>query len=55
MEKAYIVSACRTFIGKMSGALGSVSAEELGSVAIKEAVRRAGVKPEDVDTNSKCC
>lgn len=49
MGKVYIVSACRTPIGKMGGALASVSAAELGSVVIKEAVRRAGVKPQDID------
>lgn len=49
MKKVCIVSACRTPIGKMGGSLASVSAVELGSVVIKEAVRRAGVNPQDVD------
>lgn len=44
-----IVSAARTPIGSFMGALGSVSATKLGSVAIKAAVERAGIKPEQVE------
>ncbi len=43
-----IVSAARTPVGSFSGALGSVSASELGSVAIKSALGRAKVDPGDV-------
>ena len=43
-----IVSATRTPIGRYLGALASVSAPELGATAIREAVKRAGVGPEDV-------
>jgi acetyl-CoA C-acetyltransferase len=49
MKKVYIISACRTAIGKMGGALSSMSAIELGSAVIREAVRRACVEPESVD------
>ncbi|MDO4566882.1 MAG: acetyl-CoA C-acetyltransferase, partial [Oscillospiraceae bacterium] len=49
MKKIVIASACRTAIGKMGGALSNVPAAELGSIAIKEAVERAGLKPEQVD------
>lgn len=44
-----IAGACRTAIGKMGGALKDVPVAELGSVVIKEALNRAGVKPEQVD------
>ena len=43
-----IISATRTPIGRYLGALASVTAPELGSAAIREAVKRAGVGPEDV-------
>ena len=46
---AYIVSACRTAIGEFLGGLSSIPAPELGSVVIREAVSRAGIKPEDVE------
>jgi acetyl-CoA C-acetyltransferase len=45
---AVIVSACRTPIGAFGGALKDVSAVDLGSVVIKEAIARAGVAPADV-------
>ncbi len=48
-KKVVIASACRTAIGKMGGALSTVPAVELGATVIKEAVKRAGLKPEDVD------
>lgn len=44
-----IVSAARTPMGSMSGSLSSVAAHELGSVAIKAAVERAGIDPAAVD------
>ena len=43
-----ILSACRTPIGNFGGALKDLSAVDLGAVVIKEAVRRAGVSPDDV-------
>ena len=43
-----IISATRTPIGRYLGALASVTAPELGATAIREAVKRAGVGPEDV-------
>ena len=48
-KKVVLAGACRTAIGKMGGALSNVPAAELGSIVIKEALNRAGVKPEDVD------
>ena len=49
MPGSYIVAGARTPIGKMSGALASFSAADLGGIAIAEALLRAGVAPEEVD------
>jgi len=49
MKEIVIVSGVRTAQGKFSGALKGFSAPELGSIVIKEAVKRAGIKPKDVD------
>ncbi|MBE6055501.1 acetyl-CoA C-acetyltransferase, partial [Clostridium sp.] len=49
MKNVVIASAVRTPIGKFGGTLKSVSAIELGSIVIKEALKRAKVKPEEVD------
>jgi acetyl-CoA C-acetyltransferase len=46
---SYIVAGARTPIGKMSGALASFSAADLGGVAITAALERAGVAPDEVD------
>ena len=48
-ERVVIVSAVRTAIGKMGGQFANVPAVDLGATVIKEAVKRAGVKPEEVD------
>lgn len=48
MKEVYIVAAVRTPIGAFGGALSSFSATQLGATVIKEAVIRAGIKPEDV-------
>jgi acetyl-CoA C-acetyltransferase len=44
-----IVSACRTAIGSLGGALSTLSAPKLGSLAIKETLTRAGVSSDQVD------
>jgi len=49
MPGSYIVAGARTPIGKMSGALASFSAADLGGFAIAEALKRAGVRPDQVD------
>ncbi len=49
MKEAVIVSGVRTAQGKFAGSLKSFSAPQLGGMAIKEAVKRAGIKPTDVD------
>ncbi|MFP5080887.1 acetyl-CoA C-acyltransferase [Pedobacter sp. JCM 36344] len=48
MREVVIVSAVRTPIGSFGGSLSGFSATQLGGIAIKEAVKRAGIKPEDV-------
>ncbi|MFO1151468.1 MAG: acetyl-CoA C-acetyltransferase [Alsobacter sp.] len=44
-----IVSAARTPVGSFSGALSTLAAHELGAIAVKAAIERAGVAPEEVD------
>jgi acetyl-CoA C-acetyltransferase len=48
-DQVYILSAARTPIGKFGGGLSTVPATELGGVAIRAAVERAGIAPERVD------
>jgi acetyl-CoA C-acetyltransferase len=49
MAGSYIVAGARTPIGKMSGALAAFSAADLGGFAIKAALERAGVAPDEVE------
>ncbi|MFC1746479.1 acetyl-CoA C-acetyltransferase [Candidatus Riflebacteria bacterium] len=49
MREIVISSAVRTAIGKFQGSLATVKAPELGSCTVKEALNRAGVKPERVE------
>ncbi len=49
MKEVYIVSAVRTPIGSFGGALKDIPATKLGAIAIKAAVERAGIKPEQVN------
>ncbi len=49
MAGSVILSGVRTPIGKLSGGLAGFSATELGSIAIKAAIERAGVTPEQID------
>ncbi|WP_243292003.1 acetyl-CoA C-acetyltransferase [Bacillus sp. FJAT-47783] len=48
MGKTVIVSAARTPFGKFGGALSSFTAPQLGGIVVKEALKRAGVAPEEV-------
>jgi acetyl-CoA C-acetyltransferase len=48
-DQVVVISGCRTPIGTFGGALKDVSAVTLGAVAVREAVRRAGVRPDQVD------
>lgn len=49
MRDVVIVGAARTPIGSFGGSLKSVPTRTLGAVAVKEAIKRAGIKPEDVE------
>ncbi|HOP06967.1 MAG TPA: acetyl-CoA C-acetyltransferase [candidate division Zixibacteria bacterium] len=48
-NEAYIISACRSAIGTLHSGLGQLTAPQLGSLAIKEAIKRAGVDVADID------
>ena len=49
MKEIYVVNCCRTAIGSFGGSLKDTPAADLGAIVIKEALNRAGVKPEQVD------
>ena len=49
MKEVYVVNCCRTAVGSFGGSLKDVPAVDLGAVVVKEALNRAGVKPEQVD------
>ncbi len=49
MGKTVIISGVRTPFGKLGGSLSSLTASELGGIAIKEALKRAGIEGEKVD------
>lgn len=49
MKEVVVVSGVRTAQGKFAGALKKFSAPQLGGIVIKEAVKKAGVQPKDVD------
>lgn len=48
-KKVVLAGACRTAVGSMGGSLSTVPPQEMGAIVIKDALRRAGVKPEQVD------
>ena len=49
MKEIVIASAVRTPVGKFLGSFANTSAVELGTIAVKEALKRANIKPEQVD------
>jgi acetyl-CoA C-acetyltransferase len=49
MEDIVIVSAARTAVGSFNGVFGATPADVLGTAAIKAAIERAGLSPEDID------
>ncbi len=49
MKTVVLAGAVRTALGKFGGALANVPAEQLGAIVIKEAIKRAGIKPQDID------
>ncbi|HLO16068.1 MAG TPA: acetyl-CoA C-acyltransferase, partial [Anaerolineales bacterium] len=48
-NEAVILSAARTPVGKFQGSLSSVPATQLGAIAVKAAVERAGINPEEIE------
>ena len=48
-QSVYIVSASRTPVGSINGTLSTLTAPQLGIVAVKHALEKAGVKPEKVE------
>ena len=49
MKDIYLVNCCRTAVGSFGGSLKDVPAADLGAIVVKEALKRAGVAPENVD------
>ena len=49
LDEVVIISACRTPVGKFQGSLSALSATELGAIAVREAVKRAGIDGAQVD------
>src|SRR5689334_4353849 len=49
LNEAVIISAARTPVGKFLGSLKGFTAPDLGAIAVRESVKRAGIKPEEVD------
>ena len=49
MRDVYVVNCCRTAVGSFGGSLKDTPAADMGAVVVKEALNRAGVKPEQVD------
>jgi acetyl-CoA C-acetyltransferase len=49
MSHSYLIAGCRTPIGRFQGALSSIPATELGSIAVAEAIRRSGLRTEAVE------
>ena len=49
MPDAYILSACRTPIGRFQGDFAPIPATDLGAIAVREAVARAGVPQAEID------
>ena len=48
-DHVVIISGCRTPVGKFQGSLSDLSATQLGAIVVREAVKRAGVEPSQVD------
>ena len=56
MKEVVIVSACRTAIGTFGGALKDMHLVNIGSITMKEAIRRAGIEPHMIDdVRFGCC
>jgi acetyl-CoA C-acetyltransferase len=48
-DDVVIISGCRTAVGKFQGSLSDFTAPQLGAIAVREAVKRAGVAPTEID------
>src|ERR1700723_3919495 len=48
-DDVVIISGCRTAVGKFQGSLSDLSASQLGAICVREAVKRAGVNPDQID------
>src|SRR5579872_2368552 len=48
-DHGVIISGCRTPVGKFQGSLSDLSATKLGAIVVREAVKRAGIQPSQVD------
>ena len=49
MKELYVVNCCRTAVGSFGGSLKNTPAAQLGSIVVKEALKRANVAPGDSD------
>ena len=49
MREVYLAAMCRTAVGSYGGSLKDVPAAKLGEIVITEAIKRAGISPEDID------
>ena len=49
MKELYVVSCCRTAVGKFQGSLTNVAPADMGAIVVKEAIKRANIAPENVD------
>jgi acetyl-CoA C-acetyltransferase len=48
-DDVVIISGCRTAVGKFQGSLSDFTAPQLGAIVVREAVRRAGIAPAEID------
>src|ERR1700688_4157010 len=48
-DDVVIISGCRTPVGKFQGSLSEFSAPQLGAIVVREAVKRAGLAPAEID------
>jgi len=49
LEDVVIIAGCRTAVGKFQGSLADLSAPQLGAIVVREAVKRAGLNPDQID------
>src|SRR6201997_5324324 len=48
-DQVVVISGCRTPVGKFQGSLSDLSATQLGAIVVREAVKRSGIDPAQVD------